>query len=450
MLMRFSVKNFLSFDDLSEFTMFPGKQRLKKEHLIESDNVNLLKFTAIYGANASGKSNLIKAISESRKIIVNGVDSISSNKYHRGRNENRDKLTTFEYEVMIDNKCYAYGVNILIDKKEIYGEWLYEITSNSESVIFERNLEDDSFKSGIKFKDKSDKMRFNIYSEDIKSNKKTLFLNELNRNKEKIYKENSEFNLFRKVYEWFVKTLDINFASAPITDFKYMMSDDENYNDTIAKILDMFGTGIIKFNLVQSDVEDLRRDIPKAMLENLTNVLKDSNGPGAIHIRGKNQFYEIIIGENDEVVIKTLSFRHENQESDFYLYEESDGTRRLMDLIEILLTNENKVYIIDEIDRSLHPNLTYKFIEIFFEFAKNRNIQLIVTTHEDRVLDLDILRRDEVWFIEKDNKGVSDLYSLEEYGDRFDKKILRAYLDGRYGAVPNFKDITIEEILKHD
>ena len=116
-----------------------------------------------------------------------------------------------------------------------------------------------------------------------------------------------------------------------------------------------------------------------------------------------------------------------------------------MDLIEILLNSEDKVFVIDEIDRSLHPNLTYKFIELFLEIAEQKNVQLIVTTHEDAILDLELLRRDEVWFVEKDNKGKTELYSLEDFGPRFDKKILKAYLEGRYGAIPHFKKFNIEE-----
>ena len=116
--------------------------------------------------------------------------------------------------------------------------------------------------------------------------------------------------------------------------------------------------------------------------------------------------------------------------------EESDGTIRILDLAEILLTDEtNKVYFIDELDRCLHPQLTCQFIKEFLEHAKKSNNQLIVTTHESRLLDLEILRRDEIWFADK-KAGETSLYSLEEFCERFDKKIDKAYLDGRYGGIP--------------
>lgn len=91
--------------------------------------------------------------------------------------------------------------------------------------------------------------------------------------------------------------------------------------------------------------------------------------------------------------------------------------------------------MIDELDRCLHPSLTYKFVDTFLQLAEKRAVQLIVTTHESRLLDFDLLRRDEIWFVNKRKSGESDIYSLEEYNTRFDQKIDKAYLGGRYGGV---------------
>ena len=89
----------------------------------------------------------------------------------------------------------------------------------------------------------------------------------------------------------------------------------------------------------------------------------------------------------------------------------------------------------------MHPSLTYKFVDTFLEEAAKKNIQLIVTTHESRLMDFDLLRRDEIWFVDKKKNGETDIYSLEEYNERFDKKIDKAYLDGRYGGVPIFSTV---------
>jgi AAA15 family ATPase/GTPase len=127
----------------------------------------------------------------------------------------------------------------------------------------------------------------------------------------------------------------------------------------------------------------------------------------------------------------------------FDFEDESDGTKRLFDFVPLLqlLNRDDFTIIIDEIDRSLHPELTRNFIELFLtnEIA-NTNGQLIVTTHESSLLDFKLLRRDEVWFVEKNKHGESHLYSLEEFQPRFDKEIRKAYLQGRFGAIPYISD----------
>ena len=157
-------------------------------------------------------------------------------------------------------------------------------------------------------------------------------------------------------------------------------------------------------------------------------------------MRSNKDFFIIKIGE-DEISCQTIKFCHENEGMLFSLAEESDGTVRLLDLLEILLAGEGRTYVLDELDRCLHPSLTYTFVETFLKLAEKKNIQLIVTTHESRLLDFNLLRRDEVWFVNKRADGASNLYSLEEYNERFDKKIDRAYLEGRYGGVPIFNAV---------
>ena len=141
---------------------------------------------------------------------------------------------------------------------------------------------------------------------------------------------------------------------------------------------------------------------------------------------------------NNNLTAKEFKFIHKDNSLSFDFSEESDGTIRLFDLIETLISNKNKTYIIDELDRCLHPCLTYKFVQTFLDYAKERNVQLIVSSHESRLLDFNLLRRDEVWFVEKNPYGESSIYSLDEYNVRFDQKVDKAYLEGRYGGVPLF------------
>ena len=166
---------------------------------------------------------------------------------------------------------------------------------------------------------------------------------------------------------------------------------------------------------------------------------RDESVVGII-MRSKRDFFILNIKE-DDIECQTIRFEHNNNDVLFDLSEESDGTVRILDLLEILLSDEGKTYVIDELDRCLHPSLTYKYIQTFLQLAAKKNIQLIVTTHESRLLDFDLLRRDEIWFVNKRKTGESDIYSLEEYNTRFDQKIDKAYLEGRYGGVPIFNTI---------
>ena len=343
---------------------------------------------------------------------------------------------------MIDDKCYAYGFSLKINKKEICGEWLYDITTSNEKCIFERDLENETYKENVKFNDTNNRKRFSFYYEDVSSNKELLFLSELNRFSDDSYYEKNELMELRNIYKWFLTNLKINNTLKTISDFQYMLSDDNEFNDKIVKLLDIFDTSIVDFNLVKISEEEALKEISIESLERVKDtIIKLDNKVNKALIRGKHQFYEIYLDKDENIEIKVLKFKHENQDSDFYISEESDGTRKLIYLIEILLNSESKTFVIDEIDMGLHPNLTYKFVELFLEFAKDKEVQLIVTTHEDRLLDLNLLRRDEIWFVQKNEKGESDLYSLENYGPRFDSKIVKAYLEGRYKAIPNFKDI---------
>jgi AAA15 family ATPase/GTPase len=113
------------------------------------------------------------------------------------------------------------------------------------------------------------------------------------------------------------------------------------------------------------------------------------------------------------------------------LTEESDGTRRLLNLIP-----RSTTLFIDEVDRSLHPMLVWKFLEFFLRWCAGCRGQIIVTTHESNLLDLDLLRRDEIWFAEKDQTAAMRLYSMADFKVRKDHEIRKHYLQGRFGAVP--------------
>lgn len=449
MLIRFNVGNFLSFNDIQEFSMLAGKVRSKTERVYSDDNIKLLKFAAVFGANASGKSNLVHAMEFAQNMIVSGFPKRSINQYFKLLPANKEKASYFEFEIKIGENYYSYGFEAILSKQSIISEWLYEIASSGQDKeIFTRDVIKGEFSTSKYFKDKELNNKLDIYANDIKTDKSILFLKSLNQNKDTLYSDIEEAKILRNIYYWFKSKFDINYPDRAISDYSYF-STNENI-DQICSTISAFGTGITKYTLIETPIDKLDSDIPSDLFDEIIhsliterNISIHGDSHYSVVLRALfNEFYIFEIGEDEKVICKTVQFYHGNDDVLFSLSEESDGTIRLLDLITVLFdTNKDRIFVIDEIDRCLHPQLTYKFISEFLKMAEKRNIQLIVTTHESRLLDFDLLRKDEIWFVDKNNKGESSIYSLDEYNERFDKKIDKAYLEGRYGGVPIFSTI---------
>lgn len=454
MLIRFNIKNFLSFSEredgkTEEFSMLAGKVRNKREHIYLNDKIKLLKFAAVYGANAAGKSNLVKALEFMRQIVIFGLPEGHTDKYCKVTNENKDKESYFELELILNDKYYAYGFEVILNKGKFTSEWLIELTpDNREKIIFSRDLWKGTYEFGAQVKVKGLAEKLDVYAEDIQEDSSVLLLSIMNQNKKSLYQQFEQAAIFQNVYMWMRDCLDINYPDKPISDYSYM-AETENVEE-ICRIIAAFGTGITDFQMVEVPVEKVLGHLPKRVQEDLlVNIEKKvtdmKNGDEADHLgiimRSSHDFFILSINKNENISCKTIKFSHGKKGILFDLAEESDGTVRVLDLLEVLLSEEGKTYVIDELDRCLHPSLTYKFVDTFLELAAQKDIQLIVTTHESRLLDFDLLRRDEIWFVNKRESGESDIYSLEEYNARFDQKIDKAYLEGRYGGVPVFSTV---------
>lgn len=467
MLRRFNVKNFMSFlcnkDGLSdEFSMLPGRVQKMKSHLCDDGDKGLLKFAAIYGANASGKSNLIKAITCMKEIIENNSSKGYTDKYCRIGEDNKEKPSYFEAEIFLNEKRYVYGFEVILSQSRFVSEWLVELLSgNNENVIFERDIENNQFTLCKEWEtDETLMNRLDIYLEDVATEKTALFLHFMNDNKDNFYEKFSQVKILRQVYNWFFEKLVINSPNQPVGEFNYFSSNREMKN--ALQIIRTFGTGINDYITESVELDYMISKLPffknniNEFVEHFhksINLLKEAKKYNAIDLvneiklrineyivfRNKKEMF-FLWAEEDGVKSGVLKFRHSDSNS-FDFGEESDGTQRLWELLEVLLTDEEKIFFIDEIDRCMHPSLTYKFVKNFFELTENKNVQLVVTTHESRLLDFDLLRRDEIWFVEKQKNGDSEIYSLEDYNERFDRKIDKAYLEGRYGGVPVFTSL---------
>lgn len=453
MLIRFNVKNFLSFSErenglTEEFSMLAGKVRNKKEHIYDDGKLKLLKFAALYGANASGKSNLVKAFNFMKRTVIRGLPRDCGDKYCKSNITNREKPSYFELEILIGDKYYAYGFEVILSQGKFVSEWLVEmVNENSEREIFVRDILEGKYDINIVTKNKQLRQKLDFYAEDIKDDDAVLYLSIMNQNKKNLYKEFEEVQILKDIYNWIAKSLDINFPNQPISDYSYLAKT-ENIEE-ICKIISGFGTGITNLKIVDVPEDEVISQLPKPLRETLMECIGEKKQEDVeseksrfgIVMRSNREFFMINVSNEGTIQCRTIQFYHGEQSILFQLREESDGTIRILDLLEILLIGEGKTYIIDELDRCLHPSLSYKFVQTFLQLAHKRNIQLIVTTHESRLLDLDLLRRDEIWFMNKRVTGESDIYSLEEYNTRFDQKIDKAYLEGRYGGVPIFSTV---------
>lgn len=444
MLISYTISNFLSFDSKQTISMVAGAPKKKADHCINKGKMKILKFAELYGANASGKSNLIKAVAFFKKIVLEGVKTNWSNCYYRGKKDNKDKLSTFDFEFEIDNKIYTYGFDILLSKNSIRAERLYELKPEKDDILIFNRTTNGDIKLNENYFDSDTLYRLNIYYSDIKSQDNILFLTLMNINKDSLYEENpcNSVIIFRKVFNWFLNSLVVIFPDVYLDNSKFFISN-QKINE-INSLISKFGTGISECKMIDCQLDELQSKLPPAIFNNLINQFEkfasartDEKDPRA-SIRLNKDIY-FLSKKGGSYQLNKIVFEHRNDEGSYEFYEESDGTQRLFDLIQVLMDDGfEKVYFIDELNRCFHPDLSLEFVKSFF--AKTTNSQLIVTTHEIRLLDLDLLRRDEIWFCERKSNGPTNLYSLEEFGERFDRKIDKAYLDGRYGGIPFFNN----------
>lgn len=445
MLIQVNVQNFKSFNELNSLNLIASnKLRKQKERLYESDTISLLKSTVIYGSNASGKSNFVEVLRFMKECVMNQEIPIESyNWYCRNHEDNKEKISSFSVQLLLNEDCYEYGFDAILNTQTIKDEWIVDL--NKKKILYQRN-NDGKPLNGLNL-GREDRMRMEIYLDDFLHNDKSLFLTEMNRNKS--FDKDSELSVYHRIYNWFVKDLNVVLPDMPLTKFSYYY--DESTLSNIKKIVRSFDTGIEDIEIKNMSEEQLQNKIGISLYKDVINELKKNVQKQGqelnLSMRSKKEFFNITMNDNYDLEIKTLCFKHGQSMLDFEFCEESDGTKRVFDFLDILLNkNQNSIYVIDEMERSLHPNLFNRLIELLNEYQKQSNIQVIFTTHESSIMKQDLFRRDQIWFIERNKDNDSRIYSLDTFNERFDKKISKAYLEGRYGAIPQFKSLHINEL----
>ena len=455
MLVRFTVENFMSFMDEVEFSMVPGKTRIHKDHIYVDEqrkDIRLLKSSVLYGANASGKTNLIKAMDFAQELIIEGTRANQDIQIipFLLDNEYISKPSRFSFEIKVGVKSYTY--RFAVDSNRVHSESLVEIRPASERLIFERITDAEGqtevIPGRIPFKTKNDRRILDFIAKGTRRNQ--LFLTEA-----------VERNLpyFDDIYDWFLNRLVLIYPDTTAGgDFgARFLNTDDDFQRKFRDLIQLYDIGIEDVDLSRLDVDAKQFFSEEKQLEisrRVSELSETSNEKALLY----NPQLKILVNVDKFEKYDAFHFvtihrvKDEDRDVPFGLFMESDGTNRLFELtpalIRLLNSEDEIVFVIDELDRCLHAHMSRNILDIFLTNAVGRPSQLIVTTHESGILDLDLLRRDEVWFVEKDRQDASTIYSLEEFAPRFDTDIERGYLTGRYGAIPIFPSYNVLDWAK--
>ncbi|MBN1671087.1 MAG: ATP/GTP-binding protein [Kiritimatiellae bacterium] len=442
MLLQFAVENFRSFSSEVVLSMLPAKSRRQdhKAHVLQDEKgrrVKALPMAALYGANASGKSNLVEAISFAKQMIVSGTKGEAPIRVvpFRLARATRTTPSRFEFVLKHDGVLYTYGFKV--SNSRVEEEWLFGVLNKKEVRLFERVNGQD--KATVELGNQlaptaSEKRVLDVVARTTRPNQ--LFLTEANeRNVEKL----------KPLMRWFRDNLQIVTPTARYRFLELRAHTDKEFLDSLGQFLQQADTGIAAVTPSAESV-DLDKHFPGIASEIQTQLADlGKEDETAVFVQMGNQFFTIArdTAAGQGPALLSLRMRHRTAEGetvDFDSGDESDGTCRLMHFIPALLDLEQNdhVYVIDELDRSMHPLLCKLLVETFLQgvIRGRSNGQLIVTTHQTSLLDLDLLRRDEIWFIEKDQGGSSRLTSLAEYKIRGDLRVDNGYLNGRFGGIP--------------
>lgn len=392
MIIQFTIGNFLSFKDLSTFSLVSSN--LKENQLvsegivfdIENTDLSLLKSAVIYGANASGKSNFIKALEFFKWYIINSSKDIQSGEHVNVESFRLNANTANEpsyFEVLFGQGDIQYRYGFEVDDKKVYAEWLYQRANKRKSKeieLFYRKINEFTIHS-----------KFNVGKELV--NKKMIRDNALLLSVAAQFNESTAV----EILNWLNETTIIE------------SSKDENiWNNAIMQLENQeMRHRIVAF----SQYADLGIDD----IEKIENTIVSS------HIQYDDAGNEI----------KTITFPFKKNES--------EGTIKYFSLAYPIIDalDNGKRLIIDEFDSKLHPLLTCKVIALFNSKETNpNNAQLIFTTHDTNLLSAHLFRRDQIWFTQKDRLGSTDLYSLIEYKVRNNAFFEKEYMQGKYGAIP--------------
>lgn len=422
MLLSFSVSNYLSFKTKTTLDLLATSI---KEHVnantFSAERYTLLKSAVIYGANASGKSNFIKAMSTMRRLVLRSFEQSSAEELGITpfllNTETAHAPSFFEVTLLIDDVRYRYGFEATNDR--IYAEWLFETKKQAEKPLFVREQDGieviaRAFPEGRELEERT---RDNA-----------LFLAVVDQFNGKIAK---------KMMNWFNNFITVSgLGHEGYKALTFRMLENEQLRPILQdfyKRLDL-GFDDVAVSKETVNLEALPLILP---IDSINQLNTDQEGIFRINIKTVHKKYD----QNSKAV--------DNVEFDMRS-QESSGTNKLFNISGAVfdVLYEGGVFVIDELDATLHPLLTSAITRLFHSKESNpKNAQLVFATHDTNLLQYGNYRRDQIFFVEKNKFGASEMYSLVEYKEegktiRKDRSFEKDYIEGRYGAIPIIDNLT--------
>lgn len=436
MLRSFRLANHRSIAGEQELLLMPARRAER----------SVVPVTAIYGANASGKSNLIHGLTFMRSAVLDSfprwdVEGGVPRQPFRLSADGRSQPSVYVTELVIDGVPHVYGFGV--DDDEIIEEWLYSYPEKRKRTIFSRE---------------GSKITFGTTLGDMRA--KLEVLEEFTRPNALFLSAAARLNLSAlvPVYSWFRSGLRVRGSSAHFSSFKLarevhaFLEKRHDNRQRLISLLSAADVGIINIVVEESEDPNLSRLLAdtETMIGTLTTLYKSAARKDQRELSRELAFLQ---EQRDSLRKRAvdrrpeLRFAHGSGGELFDLDEESAGTRSWLALLPTVLDvlDEGDVVVVDEIDTSLHPLLTAQLVGLFQNPETNsRNAQLIFTTHDTSLMGTMIgnnaLDREQVWFVQKTAEGASEIYPLTDFKPRTDQNIERRYLGGSYGAVPVLDD----------
>ena len=402
MLLEFSCSNHKSIRGEVKFSALAGTDTTYEDKLISFGDNKVLRASAIYGANGSGKSNFIDAISFMQNLVTSSIN----NQPGQGLYQKPHKLESYDTEsrysitFVAQGVLYAYGFSLR--NMLVYEEYLYHFPKGRQAKVFERSM--DSYEEGASFRGKLSACR-----DVLKDNKLLL----------SCAASYSSVVAIKNAFRFFTDELVVYDSSNQDDWLKYSLyqiSENSDMKESVVKFMQELGMG----------VRDIYVEIHKKKIDasELPPFLSD-------------EFKNILIQKSVDAMTAKVIY---NKFSTNLMTEESVGVKKLFSMVCPLLDiiAKGKTLVCDEIESSLHEVLVYELLRHFSSIDNNNAAQMIFTTHDTGLLNLDIFRRDQIWFTElRPEDRSTDLYSLAELKKvRKDDRFSRCYISGRYGAIP--------------